>query len=287
MSSKFRNANDHVKALIYLVITALLWSTGGVLIKLVPVNAMAVAGIRSIIAAAVLMIYIKKPKFNWSFWQIAGAIFYSATVILFVLANQYTTSANAILLQYTSPVYIAVLGIWILKEKPVKQDWITIIIVLAGMVLFFVEDLSIGNKLGNIFAIASGVAFSMMIMSLRRQKDASPIESVLLGNLITFVISIPFLSGISPGLTGWTALFISGCFQLGITYILYAKAIKTVTALEAILVPVIEPILNPIWTFFIIGEAPGIMSAFGGLIIITSVTLRYVLPALKVQKKPA
>lgn len=280
MTSKTHNG----KALVYLIITAILWSTGGFLIKLVPVNAMAVAGLRSIIAAAVLLVHIKRPKFNWSFWQILGALCYSITLILFVLANQYTTSANAILLQYTSPIYIALLSIWILKEKPVKQDWITIVVVLGGMVLFFLEKLTFGNRLGNIFAITSGVSFSMMIISLRKQKDASPVESVLLGNLITFLLSIPFLWGINPGVVGWGALFISGTFQLGLAYLLYVKAIKTVTALEAILIPVIEPILNPLWSFIIIGEVPGLMPVIGGLIIILAVTLRYVIPTLKVRK---
>ena len=108
---------DRPKAIIYLIITAILWSLGGILIKLVDSNALAIAGTRSAIASLIIWLYLGKPKFNWSAAQIGAALSYTGTVILFVMSNKMTTAANAILLQYTAPVYVAILGVWLLKEK--------------------------------------------------------------------------------------------------------------------------------------------------------------------------
>jgi len=130
------------KAIIYLIGAAVLWSFGGVLIKMVSMNPLGIAGMRSAIASLLILAIIRKPRINWSFAQIGGAFAYAATVILFVAANKMTTAANAILLQYTAPVFVAVLGAWLLKEYPKSYDWITMILVLGGIVLFFLDELS-------------------------------------------------------------------------------------------------------------------------------------------------
>ncbi len=269
------------RAIIYLVITAVLWSLGGILIKSVKWNPVAIAGARSAISSLVILVYIKKPKFTWSSDQILAAIFYAGTVILFVSANKLTTAANAILLQYGAPVYVAILGSIILKEKTTISDWITIAVVIFGMFLFFLDKLQPGNLFGNIVAILSGVAFALYIIFMRKQKDESPIESTLLGNILTAIIGLPFMLNSSPTGSSWIGIILLGTVQLGLSYILYSIAIKEVTALEAILIPIIEPILNPIWVFLAMGEAPGKWAFIGGVIILTSVTLRYSIPAIR------
>ena len=269
------------RAIIYLVITAVLWSLGGILIKSVKWNPVAIAGARSAISSLVILAYIKKPKFTWSSDQILAAIFYAGTVILFVSANKLTTAANAILLQYGAPVYVAILGSIILKEKTTISDWITIAVVIFGMFLFFLDKLQPGNLFGNIVAILSGVAFALYIIFMRKQKDESPIESTLLGNILTAIIGLPFMLNSSPTGSSWIGIILLGTVQLGLSYILYSIAIKEVTALEAILIPIIEPILNPIWVFLAMGEAPGKWALIGGVIILTSVTLRYSIPAIR------
>lgn len=269
------------RAIIYLVITAVLWSLGGILIKSVKWNPVAIAGARSAISSLVILAYIKKPKFTWSSDQILAAIFYAGTVILFVSANKLTTAANAILLQYGAPVYVAILGSIILKEKTTISDWITIAVVIFGMFLFFLDKLQPGNLFGNIVAILSGVAFALYIIFMRKQKDESPIESTLLGNILTAIIGLPFMLNSSPTGSSWIGIILLGTVQLGLSYILYSIAIKEVTALEAILIPIIEPILNPIWVFLAMGEAPGKWAFIGGVIILTSVTLRYSIPAIR------
>lgn len=264
-----------LRSLIFLVLTALLWSVGGMLIKWVDWNPVAIAGTRSAIASILILAVLRKPKITWSVAQVGGALCYAATVILFVTANKLTTAANAILLQYTAPVYVAIFGAWFLKERVRFFDWAVIVAVLGGMSLFFLDKLSAGHFVGNIVSILSGVSFAGMILFMRKQKNESPLESVLLGNLLTVFIGIPFmLNGSFPNASGWIGLSLLGLFQLGLSYIFYASAIKHVTALEAILIPVIEPLLNPVWVFMLLGERPGPWALVGGVIVLLAITVR-------------
>jgi Permeases of the drug/metabolite transporter (DMT) superfamily len=270
----FSNSSIKSKSILALILCAALWSTAGILIKLVDLNPLAIAGSRSIVAAVVIMLLTGKPKFTFSWLQIGSALAYTGTVLLFVSANKYTNSANAILLQYTAPVYAAIFGYLFLKEKVSKVDLLTIGVVIGGMALFFIDDLAGGSLLGNMLAIISAVTFALQAVLLRKQQDSSPAASLILGNIFTGIIGIPFLSVKVPNHTEILVLLALGVFQLGLSYTLYAYAIKHVTALEAILIPVIEPILNPVWVFVFAGEYPGKWSIIGGLIVILSITGR-------------
>ena len=272
------------KAIILLICTAILWSKGGFLIKYIQWHPVAIAGGRSILAALIMWAYVKKPKFTWSSIQIMGAIAYALTVILFVIANKLTTAANSILLLYTGPIYVALLSFWFLKEKITTIDWITILTVIGGMALFFMEKLSHDGLLGNVIAILAGISFAWLALCLRKQKDESPLESLILGNILTGIIGLPFIidSGI-PSQQSMIALIVLGVFQLGLPYILYSKAIKHVSALDAVLIPVLEPILNPIWVFLLLGESIGIWPMIGGAIIIIAITIRAILYRTKTQ----
>jgi len=274
-----------ITALLFLAVTAALWSLGGLLIKSVSAHPLAIAGVRSLLAALVMRIVLGKPKITGSKEQIAAALAYTGTVIFFVSATKYTTAANAILLQYTAPIYVAILSAWLLKERTSSFDWLTIIVVLAGMSLFFIDHLSAKGLFGSILAIASGLTFAFLNIFMRMQKDESPWESVFLGNLLTAVIGIPFLFLSWPNTSGWFYLFLLGTLQLGAPYILYAKAIKQATALEAVLILVLEPILNPIWVYFFLGETPGLWALVGGTIVVAAITLRSILSIISTQAK--
>jgi drug/metabolite transporter (DMT)-like permease len=197
-------------------------------------------------------------------------------MITFVTANKLTTAANAILLQYTAPVWIALLGAWFLGERATRADWITILVVFGGMGLFFCDDVRFSGVAGNLVALASGVAFASMTLLLRKQKDTSAEESIFLGNLLAGIIGLPFMlhSGLLPDARSWVALGLLGTVQLGLSYLLYARAIRHVTALEAVLIPVIEPILNPVWVLLALHERPGPLSLLGGVIVLSAATLR-------------
>lgn len=220
------------RAILALVITAVAWSTSGILIKLVDWNAMAIAGVRSLISGTVLLLYLRRPRITWHLDQISAAVAYAATMFTFVAANKLTTSANAIFLQYLSPVFVALLGIWLLGERPRRSEWIIIGVVIAGMGLFFVDRLTLSGMEGNLIAILSGVCFAAFIVLMRRQHTGSPLESMMLGHFLAAVVSIPFWfrSG-GPDTTGWIALLLLGVFQVGLSSVLFSFAVKHVTAL--------------------------------------------------------
>jgi drug/metabolite transporter (DMT)-like permease len=275
------------KAMTALIATAALWSLGGLLIKSVAWNPVAIAGMRSAIAALLMFLYKRKFQFTWSPVQIGGAVAYAATVILFVTANKLTTAANAILLQYSAPIYVALISYWFLGERISRLDWAAIALVIGGMVLFFVDNLSAGGMWGNIIAVLSGVTFAALTLLSRKQKDGSPLESLFLGNLCTALIGLPFMFQSLPDARSWMMLAVLGVVQLGFSYILYAYAMKHVTALEGILVPVIEPILNPIWVMLFLGEVPGRWACIGGVIVLAAVTGRCAIAAVRERRAGA
>lgn len=257
-----------------MVLAAVLWSLGGLLIKMIDWNPLAIAGGRSAIAAIVMMFYIGKPTVTLSKNKLLGALAYTGTLICFVSANKLTTSANAIVLQFSAPVWVALFSTWFLKEKITKLDWVTIAVVMGGMVLFFMENISGGYVFGNIVAITSGVFFALMVIFLKFEDKGSPVEITLLGNIFVFIISIPFLFSITITLKAILTLLALGIFQIGFAYILYTSATPYVTSVEAILIPVIEPLLNPVWVMIFLGEVPGFYALVGGVIIIAAIVIR-------------
>jgi len=284
---------ERKKAIIALVIAAVLWSTGGMLIKLIDWNPVAIAGTRSGISAILMFFYIllfrkdikpkrilKKGKYKW-----LGAVIYALTVIGFVVANKLTAAANVIFLQYTAPIWVALLSGWILKERVSKFDWGIITIVILGMGLFFVGDIQKGHMLGNFLSVLTGLFLAGVVLMLKMQKNSTAIEMTFLGNLLTFVVSLPFIIGPVPDLQSIIGLVLLGIFQLGIAYILFAEAVLHVTALEAILIPVIEPLLSPIWVFLMIGEEPSFFAVIGGLIVLTAVVVRSIVTGRRNKMK--
>lgn len=265
----------HTRSVLLLVIAALCWSLGGLLIKAVTWPPLAVAGGRGLIAAVFLLLTNRGLRFHFSRDQVLGAVAYAACTVTFCTATKLTTAANAILLQYTAPVWVALFGAWFLGERATRTDWITIVVVLAGMGLFFADSLEVAHLVGNVIAVISGVCFAAMTLALRKQKDTSAAESIILGNLLAFAIGAWWIFH-APALParGWAALLVLGVVQLGVSYWLYARAIKHVSALEAVLIPVIEPILNPVWVLLSLGEKPTTFALAGGVIVLAAVTTR-------------
>ncbi len=265
----------HTKAVGLLLICAVLWSLAGVLIKYIDWPPLAVAGGRGLIAGLFLLVAHRPLRFTWSPLQLGAALAYLGCTVPFAVATKLTSAANAILLQYTAPVWVALLGAWVLGERTTKADWFAMLAVFAGMGLFFAHGLEWQGAVGNALAIFSGVSFACMAMLMRKQRDGSPIESVIIGNLLGAAIALPFAVGHPlPSAQGLGALLALGVLQLGLPYLLFVHAIKHVTALEAVLIPVIEPVLNPIWVLLFIGEKPGLLAIAGGVLIISAVTWR-------------
>lgn len=263
-------------ALALLVLTALLWSLGGLMIKKVNLHPMAIAGWRSALAVIFLMAWVRKPRITGSLPQIGCALAYAGNMFSFIAATKLTTAANAILLQYTAPAYVAVFGIWLLKEYPRRIDWLAVGLTLAGMVLFFFDRISLTGMWGNLCGVVAGITFAALILLLRKQKEGSPVESVILGNALTALLAIPLMAGQLPTARDWVWLLLLGSIQTAVPYIIYSIVIRHVTALEGTLIPVIEPLLNPTWAFLFLGETPGFWAVLGGVIILSAVTMRSV-----------
>ncbi|MBK8182800.1 MAG: DMT family transporter [Candidatus Competibacteraceae bacterium] len=265
----------HRRAVLMLLGAALLWSLGGLLIKWVDWNPLAIAGMRSLIGAAVMaLVFRKELRFSGSFEQIGAAIAYAGTVVLFVVANKLTTAANAILLQYTAPVYVALFSPWFLGERTQRNDWLSLAVILLGMLLFFGDELSFHGYLGNGVALLSGFCFGWLTLFLRRHRHESSIPALVLGNLLAALIGMPFMFQSMPDATGWIGLLLLGVVQLGVPYVLYSFALRQVRAVEGILIPMIEPVLNPVWVFLLLDETPGPMALVGGAIILGAVLFR-------------
>ncbi len=258
-----------------LVATAVLWSLGGVLIKWVDWHPVAIAGTRSLIGAVLIGIAFRRElRFTWSLDQIGAALAYAGTVVLFVIANKLTTAANAILLQYTAPIYVVLFSPWFLGERASRRDGLVLLTMMGGMVLFFLDELTLDGYLGNGIALLSGLCFAWLTLFLRRQKNGSALPSLLLGNLLAGMIGLPFMFESLPDLSGWMGLLLLGVVQLGLPYILYALALRHVMAVEGILIPMIEPVLNPVWVFLMMGETPSPWAIVGGAIILGAVIFR-------------
>lgn len=274
------------KAIALVLIAAVLWSTSGLFIKIIDLNPFTIAGSRGFIAALMMLALMnKRLSFNWSLPQVAGGFCYAGAMITFVVATVMTTAANAILLQYTMPVFTALFGLWLLKERVTRLDWGVIIIVVGGMALFFLDELTLDGLWGNFIAILSAVFFAFLIIFMRMQKSGSPVETVILGNMITFVVCLPFIIQEPPTGTSLLPLSYLGIFQLGLPFVLYSTAIKYITAIDAVLIQTIEPVLNPIWVFLVIGEEPGSWAIIGGAMVLITVTIRNIYTGRKAPKR--
>ena len=269
------------KSVILLIGAALCWSLGGVLIKWVDWNPMAIAGARSLIAAVFVWFAFPGMKFSWSFYQLAGAGVYAANMVTFVVANKMTTAANAVLLQYTAPAWVALFSAWFLRERIRRSDWVTIYLVMGGIVLFFMDKLSFSSFWGNMAAVASGFSFAWVFLLFRRQKEHAPYGSLFLGNVLTGMICLPFMFQGSPGGKGVVGLLLLGVVQLGLAYSLFSVASRYVKAIDAALILLLEPLLNPVWTFFALGEIPGKWAMVGGVIILSAITFQAIIPKKK------
>jgi drug/metabolite transporter (DMT)-like permease len=257
---------------------AILWSTGGLCVKLIDWHPVVIAGIRSLLAA-LFMVMIRflipsrrripfKLRFLWG-----GGIVYSATMLLFCIANKLTTAANAILLQYSAPVWAALLGWAMAKEKPKPANWVSLAMVTGGLCLFFKDGLEGGSFAGNICALLSGIAFGANSVFMRIQKEGDPADSMILAHILTAAASIPFILIHQPLFTAVNtgAILFMGIVQLGMASILFAYGIKRVSAVQAMLTASIEPILNPVWVLLITGEKPSFAALLGGAVIIAAV----------------
>ena len=259
---------------IFLVLTAAaLFSIGGLCIKIVPWSPLAINGARSLISVMVLAVYlkIKKHKVKWNPAVLFGAVCMTGTTTLFCAANKMTTAANAIVLQFTAPIFVIFL-MWILKkERPKKSDILSCLIVFSGIICFFVDGLLVGNMMGNFVAVLSGVCYAGVFMMNSFEKSDA-ISSVFLGHFLSAIIGSGFVFKETDfGTSALGGIFVLGVFQMAIAYIFMSKGLEQVSAVTASLTSAIEPILNPLLVAVFWGETVSKLSLLGALIVVAGV----------------
>jgi drug/metabolite transporter, DME family len=270
-----KNLPEHKKGLLAVLAAAMLWSTGGLFIKLVTLDAMQISFFRCVWAAIVFAVIFRKQVFYANAFTIVNAVSYAVVLILFVLSNKLTTAANAIFLQYTAPIYVLIFEPIINKTNYEKINIVTIIICFTGMILFFMGELSPGHLLGNILSLLSGVAFAAFMLGMRKNKKEYQFSSIFYGNIIVFLFCIPYMLGIKNlSLSDLFMVSYLGIFQIGFAYIIFSYGLKKVLAIEASLLSMIEPVLNPVWVFLGYGETPSFMAIIGGVIIVAAIMAR-------------
>ncbi|MCG2786135.1 MAG: EamA family transporter [Anaerolineae bacterium] len=277
-------ALDRRKAILFLIIAAVLWSTSGIFLKTLNWQPLAVLAGRSLFSSLVFLVYLRRIPRRFTRWQWVAALSSVLTQLLYITAIQMTTAANAIFLQYTAPIYILLLGYWLLREKPSKADWVAMLVIFAGLGLFFGDRLSPGGFTGNLLAIISGVTMALMTVAMRAQKDGSPAESFLLANLLGMLLGGYFVFQQPWTIANWGSIAYLGIFQIGLAFLLYSLAIKVIPALEATLIGTLEPILNPLWVFLLLGEMPGPLALLGGLVVLAGVVISSIASARAEQE---
>lgn len=268
-------ARDEKIAILQMIVCAFLWSTAGIFIKLIPWNAFVIAGWRSLIAIATVGVYLywSKTPLRISRLSLKYGFFMCLTMLCFCVANKLTTAANAIVLQFTSPAWVIILGAVFYGQKIRKQDILTAVMVLFGISFFFFDSLSMGGLLGNVIALVSGVTFASMMLSVTGGQEDEKMGGLIMGNLFTAVIGISFtfFYGIELSAVALSCMFCLGVFQLGLSYVLYILSTKKCPPLACVLLSAVEPLLNPVWVLVFNGETPGVNALIGGAIVIVTV----------------
>ncbi|NNC65819.1 MAG: EamA family transporter [Gammaproteobacteria bacterium] len=273
------------KAQLNVVAGALLFSTGGVAIKLSSLTGWQVSCLRSLVAGLVLLLVFRHIRMVWSWRALVVAVPYAATFTLFALANKLTTAANAIFLQDTAPLYILALGPLLLRERIRATDLGFLVALGAGLGLIFVSGVTPGvtatdPSLGNVLGACSGLTWALTVMGLRWlavRTDSSPetpIAAVIAGCFLASVAAAGYafpIERISLG-NGLIVLYL-GIFQIALAYLLVTEGIRHVPALEVSLLLLIEPVLSPVWAWIILDETPGRLALVGGAVVLIATVM--------------
>ncbi|MCK5379187.1 MAG: DMT family transporter [Acidobacteria bacterium] len=263
---------------------ALLFSTGGAAVKACSLSGWQIASFRSGLAALALLALIPAARRRWTRLTWAVGLAYAGTMVLYVVANKMTTAANTIFLQDTAPLYILVLSPLLLGEPGRRRDLIFMLILAAGMSLFFVgaqpaTATAPRPMLGNILALCAGVCWALTLIGLRQlgrtgRGDGAP-AAVACGNVIACLAVLPLALPIGASTTGdWAAIIFLGVFQIALAYVFLTRGMRRVPALEASLLLLVEPVLNPIWAFFAHREVPTSWAMLGGAIVLGTTAVK-------------
>lgn len=276
--SMLSRLSSHQSGIVAVVLAAIVWSTGGLFIKLLPFAPLTILFYRSLFAATLFAVVFRRKVLRLNGTTLLVSIFYALLMLSFVVSTKLTTAANSIFLQYTAPIYVLLLEPVLFRIPLERINIWTIVVCTLGMVLFFLGDLQVGDMTGNWIALGSGVLLAAMLLTQRRNAPERHESSIFWGNVIMLLIGFPsFLQSTAPTPTEWTMLAFLGLIQIGVGFMLFTYGLKRVLAIEGSLLAMLEPILNPVWVFLGYGELPSRYAMLGGVVIILMLTVRTVL----------
>ena len=269
-----------MRAKLYIMLGALLFSTGGVAIKASTLTGWQLSCFRSLAAGFALLILLPAARRGWSWRSFVVAVPFAATFTLFTLANKYTTAANAIFLQDTAPLYILLLSPFLLGERIRQRDLFLMAALLIGLGLIFASTreatLSASDpRLGDVLALVSGLTWAFTVLGLRwiavraERHEEEPSTVVVAGCFLASVFAMLFAFPVENASTGnWLIIGYLGIFQIGIAYVFIAEGVRRVRALELSLLLLVEPVFSPVWVWFFLGESPAGLAIAGGAVVI-------------------
>lgn len=259
-----------------MVLCAVLWSIAGLIINHIQMNALVIAGGRSLFAAMAVAVYmaITKQKFIVSRDTLISGGLLAMVFICFVGANKLTTPANAIVLQYTAPIFVLIFSMIFLRKKPRLFDVFAVLLTLIGVVMFFIGSLGVGNMLGNFIGVVAGMFMGGMFVAVGNTKGEEKMSGILLGHLFCAIVGLPFAAFTENtfSFSGIGLLALLGVVQLGIPYILYALASSKCSTISCVVISAIEPVLNPILVAVFDKQIPSTLSIVSGLFLIGVIT---------------
>lgn len=279
------------RAILEMLLCAALWSIAGIFIKLIPWNSIVIAGLRSLIAGLVMFVYMRARGIGFTADRrsLAGGAALCLTLTCFVAANKLTTAANSIVLQFTAPMFIVVFSALFLKKRFSRADVLAVVLTMAGISLFFFDQLTPGHLAGNCVAIFAGMAFACYYMSLEGASESQRMSAILIAHGLTFLVGLPFTFVYPPKLSAApvACILVLGVVQLGIPYVLLGRASGACPPLACSLLGAVEPLLNPVWVFIFDGEAPGLWALIGGVVVVATITVWCVYGDLRGKKAGA
>ena len=279
------SGGSHLADRLRLVAAAALFSTGGAAIKATALTGWQVASFRSGIAALAVLLLVPAARRAWSPRVALVSLVYAATMILFVVANKTTTAANAIFLQSAAPLYVLVLAPLLLGERARRLDLATMAAIAAGLALVLAglppaAATAPNPVLGNAAAVASGFVWALTLIGLRWLSagegggDAT-LATVVGGNVLACLLCLPLALPVAGATTlDWSIVAYLGVFQIGLAYLMMTRGIRGVPALEASMLLLVEPALNPVIAWLVHDEAPGLLPTLGGALILLATVLR-------------
>ena len=259
-----------------IVAAAILWSTGGVAIKLSTLNASQIAAGRAAFAAVALFVFLPQARRRWSRGVLLTAIPLALTSILFISANQLTTAGAAIFIQNVAPIWILVATPWLLGERASRGELLSVWVSVFGCALFFADDLGAAQTTGNALAALASLTYAALIVRYRKVSSEDGVTATVCGNTLIALLCLPFVARgeVPTDIADLGVVMYLGLIQQALAAILFIRGVRTVSALEASLLLLLEPLLSPVWAFVLAGERMGSLAIAGGVVVFVAMLLR-------------